>query len=171
MLGAFASAALPVGALQLPLAVYLPNYYASHIGLSLAALVVFNVPGTEGLFSPWLSVALVPIALYLTGLLRILWDFVVAVVGWAGRIVFSPAVWLGAGLLGLCIVLWVVGGIVARRSTAKALATSGSPKAAPGRAVSGRATRTGTAPAKASAPPLDDDMAEIEALLKKRGIE
>ena len=38
MLGAFASAALPVGALQLPLAVYLPNYYASHIGLSLAAV-------------------------------------------------------------------------------------------------------------------------------------
>ncbi len=38
VLGAFASAALPVGALQLPLAVYLPNYYASHIGLSLAAV-------------------------------------------------------------------------------------------------------------------------------------
>ncbi len=38
MLGAFASAAFPVGALQLPLAVYLPNYYASHIGLSLAAV-------------------------------------------------------------------------------------------------------------------------------------
>ncbi len=29
---------MPVGALQLPLAVYLPNYYASHIGLSLAAV-------------------------------------------------------------------------------------------------------------------------------------
>jgi Na+/melibiose symporter-like transporter len=38
VLGAFVSAALPVGALQLPLAVYLPNYYASHIGLSLAAV-------------------------------------------------------------------------------------------------------------------------------------
>jgi Na+/melibiose symporter-like transporter len=38
VLGAFASAALPVGALQLPLAVYLPNYYASHIGLSLVAV-------------------------------------------------------------------------------------------------------------------------------------
>jgi Na+/melibiose symporter-like transporter len=37
-MGAFASAALPVGAVQLPLAVFLPKYYASHIGLSLAAV-------------------------------------------------------------------------------------------------------------------------------------
>lgn len=37
-LGAFASAAIPVAALATPLSVYLPNYYASHLGLSLAAV-------------------------------------------------------------------------------------------------------------------------------------
>jgi Na+/melibiose symporter-like transporter len=34
----FASAAMPVAALNIPLVVYLPNYFASHIGLSLAAV-------------------------------------------------------------------------------------------------------------------------------------
>ncbi len=34
------------------------------IALSLVALVIFNVPTAEGLFSPWLTVALVPIALW-----------------------------------------------------------------------------------------------------------
>jgi len=35
-LAAFAAAALPAAALQLPLSVYLPNYYASHLGVNLA---------------------------------------------------------------------------------------------------------------------------------------
>ena len=34
------------------------------------------------------------------------------------KIIFSPAVWFGFSLLGLCIVLWVVGGLVGRRSAA-----------------------------------------------------
>src|SRR5690242_14744986 len=35
-LAAFAIAALPAASLGLPLSVYLPNYYASHLGLNLA---------------------------------------------------------------------------------------------------------------------------------------
>src|SRR5215469_10970152 len=35
-LAIFASASIPVSALATPLSVYLPNYYASHLGLSLA---------------------------------------------------------------------------------------------------------------------------------------
>lgn len=38
LLAPFASASMPVSALGIPLTVYLPNYYASHIGLSLAAV-------------------------------------------------------------------------------------------------------------------------------------
>lgn len=37
-IAAFATAAMPVAALGIPLTVFLPNYYASHIGLSLAAV-------------------------------------------------------------------------------------------------------------------------------------
>lgn len=123
--------------------------------------------GNKGRVIQGIGLALAPIALYFTGLLRILWDFVVAVVGWAGRIIFSPSVWFGLSLLGLCIVLWVVGGVLARRSAAKAVAAGGTAKQ-----VSGRpAKASGGTIARSSAPAQDDDMAEIEALLKKHGIE
>lgn len=60
VLGAFASAALPVGALQLPLAVHLPNYYASHIGLSLSAVgFAFTVVQLIAIsFDPALGIAM-----------------------------------------------------------------------------------------------------------------
>ncbi len=38
VLAMFASASMPVTALVIPLTVYLPNYFASHIGLSLGAV-------------------------------------------------------------------------------------------------------------------------------------
>jgi hypothetical protein len=140
------------------------------VGLALLGVIVTGVAwrrGNKGRVIQGIGLALAPIALYFTGLLRILWDFVVSVVGWAGRLVFSPTVWFGAGLLGICIVLWVVGGLVARRSTAKAVASGGSVKAVGGRP----AKSSGTSVAKTGAPPVDEDFAEIEALLKKRGIE
>jgi len=116
-----------------------------------------------------------PVALYFSGLLRLLWGAVIAVGNWVGRIVLSPAVWFGLLLLGVCIVLWVVGSIVARRSAVRKKAAAGSSPKQVGRSGTGT-TRTGTSrtgtsvPAK-QAPPVDDDFAEIEALLKKRGIE
>jgi hypothetical protein len=141
------------------------------VGLTLLGVIVTGIAwrgGKRGRVVQGIGLALAPVALYLTGLLRILWDFAVAVVAWAASIILSPTVWLGIGLLGLCIVLWVVGGIVARRTAAKKTAArdgsaTGSTPQVPGRPKG--------APAKDAAPPLDDDMAEIEALLKKRGIE
>ncbi len=138
-----------------------------------------------------LALALLPAALYLTGLLQLVWDAVVAVVRWAGSNVFDLASWVGFGILGLCLVLWVVGGVVARRSpsakevrAARAAKASGS---APAEVGSGRtsARTTGTpaasrvssskasqaSSAKPQPAPQDDDMAEIEALLKSRGIQ
>src|SRR5471032_1750322 len=80
LLAPFASASMPVAALGIPLTVYLPNYYASHIGLSLAAVgaafsivrlidivfdpmigVAINATHTRfGLFRPWM-VAVAPL--------------------------------------------------------------------------------------------------------------
>jgi hypothetical protein len=110
--------------------------------------------------------ALAPIALYFSGLLRLLWNAIVAVGTWASKIIFSPAVWFGLSLLGLCIVLWVVGGFIGRRSSAakskevSAQSTAGALPTKKGATKSGRAQ-----------PPIDEEMAEIEALLKSRGIE
>jgi hypothetical protein len=148
------------------------------VGLTLLGVIATGIAwrrGNKGRVVQGIGLALAPIALYFTGLLRILWDFVVAVVGWAGRIIFSPAVWFGLSLLGLCIVLWVVGGILARRGAAKAIAAGGASQSTSGRTsrqVGGRPAKSPGRPvAKTSAPPLDDDMAEIEELLRKRGIE
>ena len=135
------------------------------IGLALLGVIATGVAwrrGNKGRVVQGVALTLAPVALYFSGLLRLLWNGVVAVVGWASALILSPAVWIGMALLGLCLVLWVVGGIVARRAKPAAKATSGAP--AP-------AALPGKGRAAAKQPPVDDEMAEIEALLKSRGIE
>jgi hypothetical protein len=149
------------------------------LGLTLLGIIVVIVSGrrgNKGRLLQGIALALTPVALYLSGLLRLLWDGVVAVGRWASAVVLSPPVWAGLGLLALCLVLWVVGGFVARRTPkrprgkqAKQAAAAGSSPAGQQAAVAGR----GAKPAGRSQQPAaqDDDMAEIEALLKSRGIE
>ena len=154
------------------------------VGLTLIGLVVLVVAwrvGRRGRALQGLALALAPVALYFSGLLRLVWDAVVAVVGWASRIVFSPPVWLGLALLAVCLVLWVVGGVVARRALRRTKGAAKASDASPATSAKGRPEpakgkpalpRSGQ-PGKAAQgkPPVDDDMAEIEALLKSRGIE
>jgi hypothetical protein len=136
------------------------------VGLTLLGIIATGVAwrrGNRGRVVQGVGLALAPIALYLSGLLRLLWNGIVAVGTWASTLIFSPAIWLGMALLGLCLVLWVVGGFIARRSgpPAKAVSSKGSAAALPAK---GR-------PAQKQQPPVDEEMAEIEALLKSRGIE
>ena len=117
------------------------------------------------------GLALAPIALYFSGLLRLLWDGVVAVGSWASADHLLPGGLVRPALLGLCVVLWVVGGIVARRSPGAQEVQVRAPRPArrpalPAKEQAGRKTASRRQPA-----PIDDDMAEIEALLKSRGIE
>ena len=60
LLAPFASASMPVAALGIPLTVYLPNYYASHIGLSLAAVgAAFSIVRLiDIVFDPMIGVAI-----------------------------------------------------------------------------------------------------------------
>lgn len=60
LLAPFASASMPVSALGIPLTVYLPNYYASHIGLSLAAVgAAFSIVRLiDIVFDPLIGVAI-----------------------------------------------------------------------------------------------------------------
>jgi hypothetical protein len=136
------------------------------VGLTLLGIIFTGVAwrrGNRGRVVQGVGLALAPIALYFSGLLRLLWNGIVAVGTWASTLVFSPAIWLGMALLGLCLVLWVVGGFIARRSgtPVKAVSSKGSAAALPAK---GR-------PAQKQQPPVDEEMAEIEALLKSRGIE
>jgi hypothetical protein len=144
-------------------------------GLTLLGLLVAILAGrrgNKGRLLQGIGLALAPIALYLSGLLRLLWNGVVAVVGWASRVILSPPVWVGLSLLALCVVLWVVGGFVARRTPRRTRAErAGRTPAARSGAPAAVAGRQGGTPANRQQPAQDDDMAEIEALLKSRGIE
>lgn len=154
------------------------------IGLSLIGVVITVIAlarGRRGRAVQGLALALAPVALYLTGLLNLVWDAVVAVVRWATGNVFDLKAWVGFGLLALCVVLWLVGGVLARRSRRRTKAVAAENKAQ-GQVGTGQVGRgKGAArqpvdrtPSKGSAKqPVaqDEDMAEIEALLKSRGIE
>lgn len=151
------------------------------IGIALIGVLVAGLAwrkGERGRVVQGAALAVAPVGLYFTGLLRLLWDGVVAVVGWATSIIFSPTMWFGISLLGLCVVLWVVGGVLTRRSAAKGgsvSAASAKPAVTGGRRAP--ASSTAVAPAKKSAPAkgkpaadIDPELAEIEAILKNRGI-
>ena len=98
--------------------------------------------------------ALLPLAAALTGVLRLAWRIIGAVGDWAVRLVFSPTMWAGVVLAGVAVVLYVVSGFLRRRSPAR-------------RAVEGRQPPVAGPPARTTG---DDDLADIEAILKKHGI-
>jgi hypothetical protein len=122
--------------------------------------------------------SLLPVSLYLTGLLELVWDVVRSTVSWVTHLIFSPTVWAGVALFGVSVVLYVVSGVAkGRRAPEKAAKTK--PTAAPG-----ELTSTGPAPASASAPAKpakapkgakasqqeSSEFDEIEDILKRHGI-
>ena len=109
------------------------------------------------------ALTLLPAAAWATGTLEMFTRIVDAVVDWATSLVFSPLVWFGVGLAGLSMVLFFVSRFLRNRATG-----GGSGTAAP---VSGTARpELPKARSPKSEPVIDDEMADIEALLRKRGI-
>lgn len=108
------------------------------------------------------GLTLLPLAAYLTKTLQMLTEIGDAVVDWATSLVFSPVVWLGVVLAGVAVVLFGVGRALEQRRgpepTSRAESPTQSEKSLP------------AARQKRGAPAIDDDLAEIEALLRKRGI-
>ncbi len=126
-----------------------------------------------------------PLAAYLTNTLQMFTRIVDAVADWATRLVFSPTVWLGVVLAGLGVLLFGAGralesrGIGTRGVAAKEPRRSQDPGApsVPGKSgkspKSGKPGKTAGLPAgrrPESEPVIDDDLADIEAILRKRGI-
>lgn len=117
-----------------------------------------------------LAWTLVPIAAWLTGTLRLAVQVVEAVVDWATRLVFSPTVWLGVAVAVVAAGLWVVSGLMRRRGIGVREGTA--PRRRRLRSGDEGDAPPARRPAKqqgAGADP-DDDMADIEAILKKHGI-
>ncbi len=111
------------------------------------------------------AITLIPPAALLTGTLRLGTRVVDATVDWATGIVFNPLMWVGISLAGLSALLFVISG----RMSARAWPLGGW-RSGPD-AVTGKPTKQELGPSRGrGAPAIDDDLADIEALLKKRGI-
>jgi heme exporter protein D len=146
------------------------------------------------------AVSLLPIAAYLTGAIEMLWKVGAAIGQFATGFVFSPEKWAGIGVTGLAIALFLAAGgrqrrRVARdaRKAARADRKAEAPGTPESRQLGARATsadaatralsterrmpvpaeRQAPTSAKASrksAPADDDDLKDIEDILRKRGI-
>lgn len=101
---------------------------------------------------------MLPVGAYLTGLTRFLAD-----------LAFSPVKWAGVALLGLGALLYVVSGVLLRRGAAD-LASREREGASAGERKGVSAGRAPKASLERGAPAVDPDLAEIEEILKKRGI-
>lgn len=109
------------------------------------------------------GLTLLPLAAYLTDTLRMFTRIGDAVVDWATGLVFSPTVWLGVIVAGVSVLLLGTSRVLARR-------VSGRSEQAPPARASKAPKAHGSAERVGPSAPVDDDMAEIEAILRKRGI-
>ncbi|MGD0933608.1 MAG: cellulose synthase [Streptosporangiaceae bacterium] len=129
--------------------------------------------------------SLLPLAIYLTGSIEMFWKIGTAIGDFAASFVLSPKVWSGVAVAALAAVLFVVSGPAKRarrrRTAAEADATPPVAGAEPGtagqpgqqKAAGARRARKSLEPAPARAAksgPADDDMREVEEILRRRGI-
>lgn len=142
------------------------TWFALALSLTaLGGLVTFLMWRRRGVASGLRALAftLLPFAAYFTKTLRLLGRVAQEVSLWAASFVFNPLVWLGVGLVGISAVLFATSAFLRRRSPA-------------GPAQKGATTqlsgRPAAQPAKQQGAPAikDDDMDDIEAILKRRGI-
>lgn len=147
----------------------------------LAVSVLLWVRNRRGRAVQWFGLALLPIGLYLTGVLTLLVDGARELIRWIQQQSGTTVVWIGVGLIVLFVLLWLIGGRVAIRNLSnRAVARNeggvGNPLIDSGPkprkekpAKQARAEKQSRAEKQAVG--SDDGMDEIEALLKKRGIE
>ena len=108
------------------------------------------------------GITLIPVALLLTDTLRMVTEIGSAVGDWVTDFAFSPSSWLGIILAGISVVCFVVAGYLANRGVGSATEETGGPKK---ELAKGKPAKAGPVIAD-----VDPEMAEIEALLRKRGI-
>ena|SRR5690242_1859425 len=117
--------------------------------------------------------SLLPLVAYLIGAIQLLWRFGTAIGSFASSFVFSPRVWSGMILAAVALVLFVVSGGLRRRRGRRSAPQAGTlPAPASARAgVDGGGKPAAALPAAKGKPAApDDDMSEIQAILRRRGI-
>jgi hypothetical protein len=170
------------------------------LGLTILGLVLSYLTYRRRGLRPAMMVtawSLLPIAAYLTGATEMLWKIGAAIGKFGTSFVFSPEKWAGIGVTGLAVALFLAAGgrtrrrasrearKAARADRGKAEAEGASTPPALGKARTAPGTQilptvrkpvpAERAPAKAkasrrAAPADDDDLKDIEDILRKRGI-
>lgn len=135
------------------------------LGVTVLGLVIsYGVGKRRGAASGLRGAAwsLVPLAAALTGVTEFVTD-----------LVFSPTRWAGVVLAGLSVLLYLVSGVMLRRRIGGTTGTGrgevGTGGAGGGRAKDERRPRRAVEPPAGQ--PADPDMAEIEEILRRRGIQ
>jgi heme exporter protein D len=105
--------------------------------------------------------SLLPLAAGLTGTLKLLWEIGDSIVNWAVRLVFSPVVWLGIAVAGVSLALFAVSAAMRARGAGQR-----------GREFKDQAEALPRQRSSRKAEPAvrDEDMDDIEAILRKHGI-
>ena len=142
--------------------------------------------------------AVLPMAIYLTGMVRLLWTIGAALVKWVSGFVFSPYVWTGLALFGVAAICLPVAAAMRRRQAARAgevetgrgstgtrAGSSAVGSGAAGTAASGRTSAAkdagqpkqveqGKGPARRQGKGKEEDplaeFEDIDEILKRRGI-
>jgi len=104
-----------------------------------------------------------PVAAWLTGVLELGFDIGDSVGRWAVHLVFSPVVWLGIVLAGVSAVLFGASSFLANR-------VAGDPAPPPAVGPTTRSERRSARKRLGTAAIGDDDLGDIEAILRKHGI-
>jgi hypothetical protein len=127
--------------------------------------------------------SLIPLAAYLTGAVGLIGRLVNAVVIFAGSIVFSPRTYAGVIVVIVAVLLFLLSGGLplarerrarkrrkAEKAAARAQREAGQPAAAAGRETKAVEPRKQGVKTAASGGGADDDMSDIEEILRRRGI-
>lgn len=117
------------------------------------------------------SWSLLPIGLWLVGLLPIVVTFAARLFEWLTTSVFELRSWIGFAVIGLAVLLWILSGIMLGRRRAAVEAAESDEAVDSGGGESDRQqVAAGKGKSKSDAG-SDDDMGDIEDILKRRGIE
>jgi hypothetical protein len=109
----------------------------------------------------WAGWTILPVAAWLTGVLELGFEVAQSVGDWAVDLVFKPSVWLGIVLAGVAGVLFGASTLLRNR---------GAGAVDPSTAVEAPKPRKLPRRGRAEAAIGDDDLGDIEAILRKHGI-
>lgn len=126
--------------------------------------------GDRGAVVRRLGWTLLPWGFYFMGLIRFTVRVFDAVADWAASFAFSPLAWLGVGV-SVISVLMIGGGTLLSGFRRRRKAKSGSSEAKSGASEGKAPKQVDELPSRKKAEPADDGADDIEAILRRHGIE